>query len=427
MNADQPTSPLEMQEDEQPEEIDDDFLYHLYQGGELLQAGRVVDAKEHLEKAFTLKPTNPRGQNLLGLVYFKMGLLPRAIEIYRNLIDRFGEEVTLRVNLGMVYIKAGMMSEAEEQLRRAIELRPDHDKARRFLGLVLAKKGRMEEARAQSTIADVPTPGPGLNDGINEQIEQPEPPEDMHSSIAAAAEQDFSDLNEKEQPVQAASGAVAAAAPEETPTRANWKATKTVIAYSSTDDEDPANFRLDGDALVVRSTGKVFTRLQGIFSVDGEMKFSPVNKRFKGEITTHSFDKGSRAMMQVDGSGRLLIYPSDQSHFYIHLQSKEPSYFQEDQVFAFSDTALWENGVLPAERGEGIRIFHLMGSAEVVFQSVGALRSRTLENEGRIMLLADRLVGWAGPLVPRLLQANPLLPDGLWIELKGIGRVFYLI
>jgi hypothetical protein len=96
-------------------------------------------------------------------------------------------------------------------------------------------------------------------------------------------------------------------------------------------------------------------------------------------------------------------------------------------VFGFSDTALWENGVLPAERGEGIRIFHLMGSAEVVFQSVGALRSRTLENEGRIMLLADRLVGWAGPLAPRLLQANPLLPDGLWIELKGVGRVFYLI
>jgi uncharacterized protein (AIM24 family) len=368
-------------------------------------------------------------------VYFKMGLLPRAIEIYRNLIDRFGEEVTLRVNLGMVYIKAGMLNEAEDQLRRAIELKPDHDKARRFLGLVLSKKGRVEETRVPLNTTSVRPTEPRSDDGIIEQAEQAEqveqaeqrePPSDMQSTIAAVAEQDFRELGEKDHPLRPLSGTDASAAPEEASSREKRKA-QSVIEYSDINQEEIETFRLDGEALVVRSSGRVFTRIQGIFSVDGELKFSPVNKRFKGEITAHSFDKGSRAMMQVDGSGRLLIYPSEQNHFYVHLQSKEPSYFQEDQVFAFSDSALWENGVLPAERGEGLRIFHLMGSAEVVFQSVGGVRTRKLENEGRIMLLANRLVGWAGPLIPRLLQANPLLPDGLWIELKGVGKVFYLI
>jgi thioredoxin-like negative regulator of GroEL len=427
MSADQPISTTDIQEDEQGEEIDDDFLYHLYQGGELLQAGRMLDAKEHLEKAFTLKPTNPRGQNLLGLVYFKMGVLPRAIDIYRNLIDRFGEDVTLRVNLGMVYIKAGMLNEAEEQLRRAIELKPDHEKARRYLGLVLSKKGRVEETRTQLDKINIQNADSETDLGIDELPQQQKPRSVMQGAVAEVAEQGYRELDEKEYPFQPVSDMASPIATEKSSLEETWHTTEPIIEYPGVAKEEAVTFRLDGDALVVRSTGRIFTRLQGIFSVDGDLKFLPLNKRFKGEITRHSFDKGSRAMMQVDGSGRLLIYPVEHSRFYIHHQDKEPSYFQEDQVFAFSDTAPWENGVLPAENAEGLRIFHLMGSADLVFLSVGSVRFRKLENDGRIMLLANRLVGWAGPLVPRLLQANPLLPEGLWIELKGMGTVFYLI
>ena len=60
----------------------EDFLFHLYRGSELLQENRVLEAKEELEFALTMQPSDPKGQDLLGAVYFRLGLYPRAIQIY---------------------------------------------------------------------------------------------------------------------------------------------------------------------------------------------------------------------------------------------------------------------------------------------------------------------------------------------------------
>ena len=56
---------------------DEEFLSQLYKGGELLAAEQVVEAKDHLERAFKLHPKNEQAQNLLGLTYFKLGLFDR--------------------------------------------------------------------------------------------------------------------------------------------------------------------------------------------------------------------------------------------------------------------------------------------------------------------------------------------------------------
>jgi len=48
----------------------DEFIQALYRGGELLTEGKVIEAKEYLERAITLRPENERCQNLLGLTYF---------------------------------------------------------------------------------------------------------------------------------------------------------------------------------------------------------------------------------------------------------------------------------------------------------------------------------------------------------------------
>ena len=63
----------------------EDFLFHLYRGSELLQENRVLEAKEELEYALTMQPSDPKGQDLLGAVYFRLGLYPRAIQIYEAL------------------------------------------------------------------------------------------------------------------------------------------------------------------------------------------------------------------------------------------------------------------------------------------------------------------------------------------------------
>ena len=77
----------------------EDFLFHLYRGSELLQDNRVHDAKAELEQALSLQPSDPKGQDLLGVVYFRLGLYPRAIAIYEQLIKLHPEAIGPRINL----------------------------------------------------------------------------------------------------------------------------------------------------------------------------------------------------------------------------------------------------------------------------------------------------------------------------------------
>src|SRR3954449_6933332 len=77
----------------------EDFLFHLYRGSELLQDNRVHEAKQELEQALSMQPRDAKGQDLLAIVYFRLGLYPRAIAIYESLINMYPQSGTPRVNL----------------------------------------------------------------------------------------------------------------------------------------------------------------------------------------------------------------------------------------------------------------------------------------------------------------------------------------
>jgi uncharacterized protein (AIM24 family) len=126
---------------------DDAFLTLLYRGGELLQAGQLEDARAQLEAAYQLQPDNEKGQNLLGLAYFKLGHFDRAAEIYEGLVRENASDPTLRVNLGLVYLKSGQLPRAIREFEQAVELAPDHAKAHNYLGLALAQAGEYGRAR----------------------------------------------------------------------------------------------------------------------------------------------------------------------------------------------------------------------------------------------------------------------------------------
>src|SRR5262249_30704199 len=55
-----------LQPDSTRDVAQEDFLFHLYRGSELLQENRVLEAKEELEFALTMQPLDPKGQDLLG-------------------------------------------------------------------------------------------------------------------------------------------------------------------------------------------------------------------------------------------------------------------------------------------------------------------------------------------------------------------------
>ncbi len=125
----------------------EDFLYHLYRGSELLQDNRVHEAKSELEQALSRKPADPKSQDLLAVVYFRLGMYPRAISIYEVLVRQHPESVTPRVNLALCYVKTGQPELARVELERILDANPSHARAWGYLGLTYQRLGELERAR----------------------------------------------------------------------------------------------------------------------------------------------------------------------------------------------------------------------------------------------------------------------------------------
>jgi uncharacterized protein (AIM24 family) len=123
------------------------FLEALYRGGELLQQGQVTEARDHLERAYQMRPSDEKAKNLLGLAYFKLGDFGRAAEVYEALVRENGADPTLRVNLGLVYLKSNQLTRAVREFESAVGLSPGHLKAHNYLGLALAQAGQYGRAR----------------------------------------------------------------------------------------------------------------------------------------------------------------------------------------------------------------------------------------------------------------------------------------
>ncbi len=115
-------------------------------GSDLLKAKKPERARSALERAYTLDPQDPKVRNLLGLAYFKLGLLEAAKAIYDGLVVDYPGEAPLFVNLGLVLLRQGRLSEAEATLERALRLAPAHARAHCYLGLVLYRRGDLGRA-----------------------------------------------------------------------------------------------------------------------------------------------------------------------------------------------------------------------------------------------------------------------------------------
>jgi hypothetical protein len=133
--------------------VEEHFLGALYRGGELLASGKIIEAREHLEKAHQMEPRNEKAQNLLGLTYFKLGLFDLAAQVYEQLVRDNASDPTLRVNLGLVYLKTGDVDRAVHEFESAAELDAGHKKAHNYLGLALAQRGDYERAREHFLLA----------------------------------------------------------------------------------------------------------------------------------------------------------------------------------------------------------------------------------------------------------------------------------
>lgn len=133
--------------DQPTDSSNEDFLFHLYRGSELLQDNRVHEAKEELERALHLQPRDSKGQDLIAVVYFRLGLYPRAIQIYEALRRRNANDTSLLLNLALCYLKTGQPQLARRDLEHLLTLNPGHTRAWGYLGLACERLGDLAPAQ----------------------------------------------------------------------------------------------------------------------------------------------------------------------------------------------------------------------------------------------------------------------------------------
>jgi uncharacterized protein (AIM24 family) len=135
-----------MRDDAPSDSSNEDFLFHLYRGSELLQDNRVHEAKEELERAIHLQPGDSKGQDLLAAVYFRLGLYPRAIQIYEQLRRQNANDTALLLNLALCYLKTGQPQLARRDLEQLLALNSTHARAWGYLGLACERLGDLAAA-----------------------------------------------------------------------------------------------------------------------------------------------------------------------------------------------------------------------------------------------------------------------------------------
>lgn len=142
-----PSIGLAPESDGPNEAANEDFLFHLYRGSELLQDNRAHEAKEELERALHLQPHDAKGQDLLAVVYFRLGLYPRAISIYEQLRRTSPRDPALLLNLALCYLKTGQAALARRDLEVLLEVNPTHQRAWGYLGLACERLGALVDAQ----------------------------------------------------------------------------------------------------------------------------------------------------------------------------------------------------------------------------------------------------------------------------------------
>ena len=118
----------------------------LYRNGDYAKA---IDA---FREAIERKPDSPENHFYLGLAYDKVGDYDRAIKSFRECIRLKPNSAEAYCNLGSTLKDSGDIGNAMESFSEAIRLRPDCAKAICNLGMIHVKLGDFDNALKQYTV-----------------------------------------------------------------------------------------------------------------------------------------------------------------------------------------------------------------------------------------------------------------------------------
>ncbi len=110
-----------------------------------INKGMLDDAEKYALKAVEINPRFADGFNNLGIINYKKGLFPKAIEYYSKAISISGKDAYL-YNLGAVYKQANVPEGALKAYQQALSVNPYSSKLYFMIGNVYLDKGDPENA-----------------------------------------------------------------------------------------------------------------------------------------------------------------------------------------------------------------------------------------------------------------------------------------
>jgi len=410
---------------ESPAEAADDFLYHLYRGSELLLKDQVHEAKGELERALALQPQDAKGQDLLAGVYFRLGVYPRAIEIWRRLVEAYAKDGTLKVNLALALVKTGQNEEALGLLIDAVTITPDHEKAWGYLGLTYWRLERFKEARdafLRGGQASMARRMEAVLSSISGEPERTVPVEveaepSDRAAMRSAAEQAIEQFEAAQVPLSIAppatrtrSGAWRVAEPGEphlprlaavqtsTPNAAAPSLETRLVEWTlSARDDSPLSIGPGGE-LFVSIADDGYCRMEGLIAVRGELRMAPVKRRVRSrELETIMGEE--RPIMRLRGPVAAVVAPDLPGRFYDFTMADDVLFVREDLVWGFDGRLGYESGLLPAE-SPSTAMLSLHGSGVVILRLDRAPCGVAVDENTPVSVDAARLVGWSGRLLP---------------------------
>lgn len=385
---------------------DAEFVQQLHAGSDQLAAGDVPAARRALERAVELRPRDPKARGLLGLCYFKLGMLEEADALYEALVRENPFDVTLHVNLGLVQLKSGKPDAAIRTLEVATGLAPEHRRAQNYLGLAFAQSGNPSKAREAF-----------LRAGSAAQVLEMDRLIAQESGAAAQRSQTAPFM--KAEPSAPAPAGHAAAAPNTQSLGEYTRANRLFWPRGSP-------FAIDSGGVAIDFSAGICTRVDGLVAARGDTGWMAMRKRFGGRIVDRPFGTGPSQMWHASGGGQLLVSVTlgGKSRSFTSLRLEEDAYLAEDRLFAFEESIDVENGRVPG-RGIDLPLVRLRGEGHFLVVSDRPLRSEPIFGNESLRVPMNGLVGWTGPLTPRLLSMFEG-PEGTWVELTGQGDVLLL-
>jgi len=416
----------------------------------MLLQDQVHEAKAELEQALKLQPQDAKSQDLLAGVYFRLGVYPQAIEIWRGLTEVYGDDATLRVNLGLALFKTGQADEALAQIHEALKIQPDHGRAWGYLGLIRWRLGQLEEARDAFLRGGQATMARRMEEALGtEHVSSGGGPSMAAEALEAEDRRAMRDAAEEAiARLESAKPDIAVAEQgRERRQSGRWESVEPgneVVSKRGA----PSGTRVGGVARLAQQLERwtveipeslvfavgpdgrlhcdtqhdLFVRLATLQSVHGNIESKMVHRRARGkELEEYLGDDDP--IFQVTGPTRMTLEVAEDESIVVVALDDDILYVRESRILAFDDRSSYESARLPFGK-DPVPMLQLHGSGFVALRFHSHPTALPVRDGQELRVNPEKVLGWTGRLFPNMQKGTaPYSLTAPRLVFRGEGAV----